>query len=181
MTTRTVLRAPVPHAVVLALALALALALPAATLGAWNVLDYGARGDGTTDDTAAIARAYTACRGGGGGGTVVFPSGHVFRTGPFDLTCNNSVTSIEHGALVQSLNTTDTWPFGPDCPEPAQGRTPRQMAPLMHVRGGSNITVTGGGVRRASFSTTTARTCALRRSTPAHLVAREPCCRARRA
>ena len=55
------------------------------------------------------------------------------------------MTYIAHGAVVLSRNTTDAWPFGPDCPEPAQGRTPRQMSPLMHVQSGLNITVTGGG------------------------------------
>jgi hypothetical protein len=39
-----------------------------------NVLDYGAKGDNATEDTAAVASALRACVGG----TVVLPAGHTF-------------------------------------------------------------------------------------------------------
>jgi len=42
---------------------------------AYNVQDYGAAGDGVTDDAAAIQAAFTACPDGG---TVIFPDG-VYR------------------------------------------------------------------------------------------------------
>jgi len=109
-----------------------------------NVLHYGATGDGSTDDTAALDAAYAACRAADGA-VVLFPSGHIFITRPLKLACNNSVTNIEAGAVLRAKPDTDSWPFGPDSPEPSQGRTGRQMAPLLHIHEGSNMTLTGGG------------------------------------
>lgn len=45
-----------------------------------NVLDYGAVGDGTTDDTAALQAAFTA------GGSLFFPAGHTFVSSKLSVT-----------------------------------------------------------------------------------------------
>jgi len=137
------------------------LTAPAAAV-TFNVLDYGAVGDGYTDDSAAILRAYAACAStstaaeqhastlvvedGTVTQTVLFPTGHVYLAGPLKLGCNSSVTRIETGATIKSITNTDAWPFGPDCPEPAQGRTPKQMAPFLHIDAGYDVTITGGGI-----------------------------------
>lgn len=55
-------------------------ALTAASMGVFNVLDYGAVGDGTTDDTAAIQAAIDAADTAGGG-TVILPAGTFKVTG----------------------------------------------------------------------------------------------------
>ncbi|MGI4806119.1 MAG: glycosyl hydrolase family 28 protein [Janthinobacterium lividum] len=49
----------------------------------YNIKDYGAVGDGRTDD----AKAIDACNAAGGG-QVVIPSGFMFLSGPFNLKSN---------------------------------------------------------------------------------------------
>lgn len=53
----------------------------------YNVRDYGAVGDGRTDDAAAIQRTIETCSKDGGG-RVVIPSGHTFLCSPFHLASN---------------------------------------------------------------------------------------------
>ena len=53
----------------------------------YNVLDFGARGDGKTDDAAAIQKAVDQCSGDGGG-RVLLPRNHVFLSGPVELKAN---------------------------------------------------------------------------------------------
>jgi polygalacturonase len=48
--------------------------------GVYNVLDYGAKGDGATSDAAAIQKAIDTCAAQGGG-QVILPGGKTFLTG----------------------------------------------------------------------------------------------------
>jgi hypothetical protein len=59
---------------------------PAGT-NCYDVTDYGAVGDGVTDDTTAIQDAIDAANAAGGG-TVCFPVGRYFTTGVLDLLQN---------------------------------------------------------------------------------------------
>ncbi|MBN1413540.1 MAG: glycoside hydrolase family 28 protein [Bacteroidales bacterium] len=50
----------------------------------YNILDFGAVGDGKTDNAIAIQKAVDTCSAKGGD-IVLVPSGGVYMTGPFDL------------------------------------------------------------------------------------------------
>ncbi|MCD8044032.1 MAG: glycosyl hydrolase family 28 protein [Tannerellaceae bacterium] len=50
----------------------------------YNIKDYGAKGDGTTDNVAAIQQAINDCSQAGGG-RVIIPSGGVYMTSPFSV------------------------------------------------------------------------------------------------
>lgn len=53
----------------------------------YNVMDFGAKGDGVTDDAAAIQKAIDKCHGNGGG-QLLFPAGKTFLSGPLELKSN---------------------------------------------------------------------------------------------
>jgi len=50
----------------------------------FNIQDFGAKGDGKTDDARAIQATIDACAQAGGG-TVLIPAGKTFLSGPFKL------------------------------------------------------------------------------------------------
>lgn len=68
-----------------------------------TVLDFGAKGDGVTDDTTAINAAITAANAQGGG-TVFFPAGHTFVFTQIDLKSNVRLYS-DGGVLKYKDNT----------------------------------------------------------------------------
>ena len=53
----------------------------------YNVLDFGAKGDGQTDDAAALQKAIDRCSQEGGG-RVLLPRMHTFLAGPVELKSN---------------------------------------------------------------------------------------------
>lgn len=53
----------------------------------YNVITFGAKGDGKTDDAAAIQKAIDECNSKGGG-TVLFPASYTFMAGPVTLKSN---------------------------------------------------------------------------------------------
>ena len=63
------------------------LTLTVSAQSSYNVLDFGARGDGKTDDATAVQKAIDKCSGNGGG-RVVLPRQHVFLCGPVELKAN---------------------------------------------------------------------------------------------
>ena len=66
----------------------------------YNILDYGAVGDGKHMDTEAIQRAIDDCADNGGG-RVIFPGGCVFRSGTLQLRSNVEL-HLESGAVLKA-------------------------------------------------------------------------------
>jgi parallel beta-helix repeat protein len=69
-----------------------------------SVTAYGALGDGTTNDTAAIQAALDAAYARGGG-IVVFPPGQTFAINTF-LVVQDNVTISAYGATIKSIGNT---------------------------------------------------------------------------
>ncbi len=101
----------------------------AADNGIFNVLDFGARGDGTNNDTAAIQKALDACAAQGGG-QVLLPSGKTFLSGA--LTLHNGIDfHLANGAVLKGS---------------ANWRDYGHPGALLFAKDATNITVSGNGV-----------------------------------
>lgn len=96
----------------------------------YDVLDYGAVGDGEAYDTGAIQRAIDACAAGGGG-TVLVPAGGTYLSGTIRLAGHVDL-HVEGGArIVAGL-----------CPQDY----PNEQAPcLIEAFEAHNVSVTGRG------------------------------------
>ena len=80
------------------------LAIPCILYGrSFNVMDFGARGNGISDDAIAIQKAVDACTNAGGG-DVVFSANHTFLSGPVQLKSNVNIV----------LETNSVWKASPD-------------------------------------------------------------------
>lgn len=106
--------------------------------GAWaaktcDVHTYGAKGDGTTKDTAAIQKAIDACAGGG----TVKLAGGTFVSGPIVLKSNITL-DIETGATLLGS------PDRADFPKATFARN-ATVQPFVSAPNADNIRITGGG------------------------------------
>jgi polygalacturonase len=108
----------------------------------FNVRHYGAVGDNTTLDTISV-RAAAKALFHAGGGTLLFPSGGNFLTGPFNIS-SNSIVVIEAGATVTGSIREEDYPLVDPIagPHPYGGSMPH---PLIYATGATNVTLTGGG------------------------------------
>jgi polygalacturonase len=123
---------------VVAALLALLMMASASAKGTYNVSRFGARGDGTTLDTAAIQRAIDSAAKGGG--TVVFPSG-TFLTG--SLFVKSGVTlKVDKGVtLLGSQNIADY----PVMKTRIAGIETHWPAALINIYEQKNAAITGAG------------------------------------
>ena len=63
------------------------MALAGSAQNQYDILTFGAKGDGVTDDAVAIQKAIDRCSAEGGG-VVLVPRNHVFLSGPVELKSN---------------------------------------------------------------------------------------------
>ena len=105
----------------------------------FNLLSFGGKGAGATDNTAAFAAAAAAVAAAGGG-TLFVPGAGVYKTRSFNLTSNMTLF-IEGGATIQSSLDFLAWPLvAPLDAYPADG--PR-YAPLINGYRVRDVLITG--------------------------------------
>jgi polygalacturonase len=114
-----------------------------------SVVDFGAKGDGTTDDTAAFVGAIGAVSAAGGG-SVLVPAPGRYLLAPVNLTSHLELHLVG-GATLQAVQDKGAWPVIPGAPSYGQGRdngahSPRYTS-LLHGEHLTNVTVRGDGAR----------------------------------
>jgi polygalacturonase len=131
-----------PHAILrLAVATLLATTLQAAP-PVYNVLDYGAKNDGSASTTQAIRQAIEAAAKAGGG-TVFFPAG-TYRTGAIQMVSNLTL-DLDAGATLRfeaAAPGSSEYPLVKGRYEGTEAITP---APLIGGENLENIAITGRG------------------------------------
>ncbi len=114
--------------------------------GIYSVKQFGAAGDGTALDTAAISNAIRAANSAGGG-TVIFPAGR-YRTGTFELLSNVTL-ELQPGAVIQGSRNVpdyaDTAAFGFGNTYGVDSSGEGSKAGIIVARNAENVSIIGRG------------------------------------
>jgi len=105
------------------------------------VTAFGAKGDGTTLNTQAFAKAIATCHRAGGGHVVV-PAGGTFLTGAIHLLSNVDLHVEQNATILFSQNTAD---YLPVVFTRWQGIELMNYSPFVYCYGQRNVAVTGAG------------------------------------
>jgi polygalacturonase len=110
----------------------------------FNVTDYGAKGDNSTDNTSAFQKAISACNAAGGGQVVVpsgtYVTGAIYIKSNVNLHLNSGVTLMFSGD-ASKYPTVLTRYEGIEC---------MNHSPMIYAHGETNIALTGSGILDAS-------------------------------
>lgn len=119
----------------------------------YNVLDFGAKGNGKDNDALAIQKAIDACHTSGGG-KVIIPGGYLFKSGSIELKSNVEF-HIEQGAVLKASDCLEDYAPVPGKREVKTERTVpsyinceytgRPFHYFIYARDGHDISITGLG------------------------------------
>lgn len=107
----------------------------------FNILNYGAVGNGTTDCSNAFRNAIQACNAAGGG-RVLVPGSGVYRTGKIHLLSNVEL-HVASGATIRFR--TDTGAYMPTVFTRWQGIECYNWSPFIYAIDKTNVAITGTG------------------------------------
>jgi hypothetical protein len=111
--------------------------------GVFNVRDFGARGDGTALDTAAINMAIEACSAAGGG-QVLIPPGN-YLSGSVILKSNVHLR-LEAGSRIVGTRDLAQYKYFSPPAGTFEARNPRWHSALVLIEGAENVSISGPGV-----------------------------------
>jgi hypothetical protein len=120
------------------MALACLLLVPAMAL-AGNVRDFGAKGDGSTDDTTAIQTAIDTCSANGE--KLIFPAG-TFLTGTVYLRSNTAI-ELTAKAVWKGIGRVDAYPM--QRPRGFGGRMISAWRAMIYAEDVENVVISGQG------------------------------------